>query len=415
MTFGESETQLLLKLQQPQLRQQAHKFKVTFDAEFQKYEHWGKLFSFATAEDEQLFAQLVQQYTSANAQWNTQMRSATAQPIVDALNQYQSILTTIEEVVRRGSAIGPLRVEDRELIMKVLLEPFRLAAERQATLSSQRIAETAQQAAQLIHGSVEPLIVEARNLSSDVRRIGEDLKKSIEITTSGFGAQKDEIVASLAKSDRDAAALREEARQGIQAVGRHVDEEITKGIERLINIKTELELSGDFSGSIKTRLEAAKRSEKWSFWAMIALAVALVAVLSLISVIPAARDLAWHQVVLLRVSILVPMLWVMTFLNRHYRVAKLASLKYAHLASFLGGGATHLQQLLQNDKEMQQVTRRRLAEMFLSLDEIMTTFQGDEKIENAVGSVEKANSVVKSTTEVASKAIEVFSKMSKDK
>lgn len=149
-----------------------------------------------------------------------------------------------------------------------------------------------------------------------------------------------------------------------------VREDISKGIQDLIGLKSELGLAKQFGGKIQEELKDAKVTEKNFFSAVIAclLLIPLINGVILFSY----RSLDLLAKYLLMGSVTLSILFISYFLYAQYRTYMMLRLRYTHLDGFLGGGATFLSQLLEADNpEFKLEVNKKLAEMFMSLDDVL--------------------------------------------
>jgi hypothetical protein len=74
---------------------------------------------------------------------------------------------------------------------------------------------------------------------------------------------------------------------------------------------------------------------------------------------------------LVRLGTLIPLSFLSYFLFTQYRLYQILQLKLAHLKGFLGGGSTYINQLIGQDNETKRDTNKKLAQMFVDIDDII--------------------------------------------
>lgn len=181
--------------------------------------------------------------------------------------------------------------------------------------------------------------------------------------------------------------------------------EFNKGINSLVQLKSELQLTGNFSDNISSQLKTAKaKSRSFFIWFIISLVV-LAALLLLPFAIPSVEAMPWYFQLAVRLSIVFPIGFICHFLFNHYKFYKLAEIKYSHLNSFLGGGATHLTQLIQGNDQLKNEAFQKLSDMFLRIDDLMHAidFKADPSTKTIKRVVELVAEVNKTLAQVRPK------------
>jgi len=176
-----------------------------------------------------------------------------------------------------------------------------------------------------------------------------------------------------------------------------IDENVDKAINHLLNIKSESLLEKDFSSSIT---ETQTSSNKMSFWFFIAylgsifLSLAIFISTFYIEKITTLSDI---NQAMLRISV-VAFLWLSTsFIYSHYRFYKTLDIKYNHLATLLGGGATHINSLIKDGGEdIKNETYQKLVNQFMDITDLTKMFGKTEH--PSIKATEKIVEAVKNAT-----------------
>lgn len=143
-------------------------------------------------------------------------------------------------------------------------------------------------------------------------------------------------------------------------------------MNKLLKWKNEKELEVSFGENIKNlKLNSPKK-------AVIYLTV-FIFVISLIPILFVFQDFLpiyrnslfnWGNLIT-KLSLTLPIGFLSKILFSQYKLNTLMSLKYTHLYNFLGGGATHLSQLVGDDNDAQKEINQKITRMFLEIDDMM--------------------------------------------
>ena len=151
-----------------------------------------------------------------------------------------------------------------------------------------------------------------------------------------------------------------------------VTTEITKGIKNVLDLKAELGLYQNFSENINQELSTNSTRKNWFLFGFI-ISLCIIAIGLTVSFFNdniQIWDLANRIAVKLGLS--VPLGFLSYFFFSQYKLHQIISLKLSHLNGFLGGGASYLGQLTDQDPDAKKDTNKKLAHMFMNLDDIMT-------------------------------------------
>lgn len=169
--------------------------------------------------------------------------------------------------------------------------------------------------------------------------------------------------------------LSESIDEQISGLSANLEEKVAHGIKDLIGLKSELGLAKEFGGKIQSELEAAQKKEQRFMLAfIIALVLIPVSVFCTNSLTEGMTDAVSGYI--LKGSIAISLLFVSLFFFSQYRTYMMIRLRYTHLDGFLGGGATFISQLLEADSpDLKLEVNKKLAEMFMSLDDVLKMVQ----------------------------------------
>lgn len=159
--------------------------------------------------------------------------------------------------------------------------------------------------------------------------------------------------------------------QDILALKNDVLVKINEGINNLIEFKAETGLNKIFSDNIGTELENNIVKRRTFMWAFIGSLVAITAALISSFFIDFFRNFDLATKISLKLAVSIPLGFLSYFFFSQYKLYQIIVLKLSHLNGFLGGGATYLGQLTEQDAEVKRETNKRLAQMFIELDDIM--------------------------------------------
>lgn len=188
--------------------------------------------------------------------------------------------------------------------------------------------------------------------------------------------------------------------------------EVNKGIKNVLDLKAELGLFQNFSENINAELKSNDIRKNWFLFAFILslcfIAIGLITTFFYDSI----KNWDLSNRIAIKLTISIPMGFLSYFFFCQYKLHQIITLKLSHLNGFLGGGASYLGQLTDQDPETKRETNKNLAQMFINLDDIMTnvknqkhpteiTFDSISKeIKTLTGSV---NEIIKNVNELKKK------------
>lgn len=230
--------------------------------------------------------------------------------------------------------------------------------------------------ANALFAPMEELIAEIAPISAPVKTEVRAFAKKL---TSDFERRATELIS---KHEELADSLRVELSGKIQS-----------GIDDVLNIKRELELTDTFGSRIRSVVNDAPKKAKSS---LIVFGVTLALLLSAMVgsfFVPSFKDLPWYASIGLRLSIGAPIFWFALVAFSEYKLHKLSEMKYDHLDRLLGGGASTIAQLVQSDEPAKAAVYRKLSELFLEIQDITQIVANRKNPTEA--SVKEANELLK--------------------
>lgn len=148
--------------------------------------------------------------------------------------------------------------------------------------------------------------------------------------------------------------------------------QISNGIKDLLDFKAELGLFKTFDGNITDELEKNSKRRLLFLYSFVG-SLIMIAVFVLVSFISwFLPSVSVEGKYLVRIGTVIPFSFLSYFLFTQYRVYQILHLKLAHLKGFLGGGSTYINQLIGQDNETKRDTNKKLAQMFVNIDDIIT-------------------------------------------
>ncbi|ELC0660918.1 hypothetical protein SD340_004303 [Vibrio fluvialis] len=183
------------------------------------------------------------------------------------------------------------------------------------------------------------------------------------------------FVDSKSRIEKLSSSLTTTIESQIAELSSNLKEQIESGIKDLIGLKSELGLAKEFGEKIQSELEAAQKKEQRFMLAfIIALVLIPISVFCTNFLTEGMTDAISGYI--LKGSIAISLLFVSLFFFSQYRTYMMIRLRYTHLDGFLGGGATFISQLLEADSpDLKLEVNKKLAEMFMSLDDVLKMVQ----------------------------------------
>lgn len=147
--------------------------------------------------------------------------------------------------------------------------------------------------------------------------------------------------------------------------------QIKEGINSLVRLKGELNLTKNFGEKISKQVE----SSKYGNWIFFSLFLSLLFLYGLILIVPffysPLKEFEYWQQWGIRLTISIPTGLILYFVFNQYRFYKLSYTKYQHLETFIGGGITSLHSLLDANSKLKDETSKSIADLFISIDDIL--------------------------------------------
>lgn len=180
---------------------------------------------------------------------------------------------------------------------------------------------------------------------------------------------------------------------------------INEGINNLVDFKAETGLNKIFSDNIGSELKSNRRKRTIFMWSFIASLLLISLALTSSFFIDYLKNFDLATKISLKLAVSVPLGFLSYFFFSQYRLYQIIALKLSHLNGFLGGGATYLGQLTEQDAEVKREINKRLAQMFIELDDVMINVKDQkhptEKTVNSI--VERIETLSSSVSEILKK------------
>jgi len=215
-----------------------------------------------------------------------------------------------------------------------------------------------------------------RNLSKAL----ESIKKYDEVFNQVepiYQAHKDKIMSAYPSVETIMQDVMIEQKQYINSLNaqwstlqNNLTEKIEKGIESLIEVKQTLGITGAFKDQIKSEITYNKRAEIIYFSLFIITLLLIPALIGGVYFIPELRGLNWEDLLVIKISIIIPLIWVARWFSKNYAHARLASIKFDHLNRLLGEGANTIAKLVEADTTAKAEVYKRFAELFLDIKDL---------------------------------------------
>ncbi len=154
----------------------------------------------------------------------------------------------------------------------------------------------------------------------------------------------------------------------------NVREDFQSGLDELKDFKSTLKQVEDFGVNIESELKAARKKESWFMNSFI---VTLVCIpLAVLAEHYWLTSIDGINSYILKGSIITSLLFISLFHFSQYRTYMMIRLRYTHLDGFLRGGSSFVSQLVHSsDPELKLETNKKLADMFMSLDDVLKMVQ----------------------------------------
>jgi len=157
-----------------------------------------------------------------------------------------------------------------------------------------------------------------------------------------------------------------------------IAEKIDNGIQKLYDVKVEQDIRHAFSSDVKKAVFYCNVGKVLSMLAFIITILLLLAGL-LSTYIEPQISLGGYSLAkiggddyrsfAMRLSIALPLIWMAYFFNNLYKYYHVATAKFDHLNRLLHDGSRAIIELLDNDETAIALTRKRLSELFLEIDD----------------------------------------------
>ncbi|WMN07325.1 hypothetical protein QYS48_28505 [Marivirga arenosa] len=194
--------------------------------------------------------------------------------------------------------------------------------------------------------------------------------------------------------------------QDINNLSTEIQNQVSSGIQDLIDLKAEYKLQDTFAVSIKEQKNKSRKVKNIFLGLFIGslfiIPCFLLFTFALESIAKLNLYLQWS----LRATISITLGIASVFLFNQYRIYQLINLKYSHLYNFIGGGATFLSELIGLEDTNKREVNRKLASMFIEIDDIMASIRKNKHPSENVSEItdKSIDSISKSIVELSKAA-----------
>jgi len=152
---------------------------------------------------------------------------------------------------------------------------------------------------------------------------------------------------------------------------------IEEGIQSVLNIKLTLGVTGVFKDQIEGEITRNREDAKKYFDRFMLTLLAIPVLLGSTYILNSITKLEWQDALFLRLSIVIPLIWLAKWYSTNYTYSQLAAIKFDHLNRLLGEGAPTIAKLVEADQSAKSEVYKRLAELFLDINDL-TSFAGNQ-------------------------------------
>lgn len=149
-----------------------------------------------------------------------------------------------------------------------------------------------------------------------------------------------------------------------------LSEQIDKGIESLLEVKLTQGITGAFKDQITNEISNNRRAEKIYFFLFVTTLLLIPTLIGGVYFIDTFKALEWSELSLIKLSIVIPLIWIARWFSKNYAHARLAAIKFDHLNRLLGEGANTIAKLVEVDATAKADVYRRFAELFLDIKDL---------------------------------------------
>lgn len=154
------------------------------------------------------------------------------------------------------------------------------------------------------------------------------------------------------------------------ALQNKLSDQIEKGIESLLEVKLTQGITGAFKDQITNEIQHNQRAEKIYFFLFVVTLLLIPASIVGVYFVEPLKTLEWGDLLLIKLAIAAPLIWVARWFSKNYAHARLASIKFDHLNRLLGEGANTIAKLVEVDATAKAEVYRRFAELFLDIKDL---------------------------------------------
>ena len=150
-----------------------------------------------------------------------------------------------------------------------------------------------------------------------------------------------------------------------------ISAQVEKGINDVLGLKAELGLQKNYQENIDEELGRSTRFRNIFLGSFIVILLSIPVFLFFSYTNHFLSDYTTIEKYTLRFAYTISVGFLSYFFFGQYRLYQLISLRYSHLNGFLGGGATFISQIIgTEDSEVKKEINKRLAELFMELEEV---------------------------------------------
>lgn len=150
----------------------------------------------------------------------------------------------------------------------------------------------------------------------------------------------------------------------------HLSDKIEQGINSVLEIKDNYGITSIFKDQIESEIIKNRNASDLYFKSFKQILLLIPLLMIFTYFIDEWINLSWDEGLLLRLSIVLPLLWLAKWFSRNYAYAQLASIKFDHLNRLLGNGMPTIAKLVEADPKAKSEVYNRFAELILDIKDL---------------------------------------------
>ena len=150
----------------------------------------------------------------------------------------------------------------------------------------------------------------------------------------------------------------------------NLSNKIEEGLKSVLDLKLTLGVTGVFKDQIETEIKRNREASKLYFKRFMQTLFCIPVFVGATYFIDEVSKLPWHETLLLRLSIALPLLWVAKWFSTNYTYSQLASIKFDHLNRLLGEGMPTIAKLVETDPKAKSEVYNRFVELILDINDL---------------------------------------------